>query len=110
MLKFALVLAVIAIGVYLLVRALEKRRPGGGSPARPGPARPMGPDDDPDFLWDLNKKVRRPRGPAADPEPTRDPSDPSEKAPDDLSGLDPDGADPLDPRPDRGDEPPEPIR
>lgn len=105
MLKFALVLAVIAIGVYLLVRALEKRRPGGGSPARPGPARPMGPDDDPDFLWDLNKKVRRPRGPAADPRP--DPTEPSEQTPDDLSGLDPDGADP---RPDRGDEPPEPIR
>ncbi|WP_194247562.1 hypothetical protein [Nocardioides zeae] len=107
MLKFALVLAVIAIGVYLLVRALEKRRPGGGgSPARPGPARPMGPDDDPDFLWDLNKKVRRPRGPAA-PEPAPDPSDPAEQAPDDLSGLDPDSAEP---RPDRGDEPPEPIR
>lgn len=105
MLKFALVLAVIAIGVYLLVRALEKRRRGGGgSPARPGPARPMGPDDDPDFLWDLNKKVRRPRGPAADPAPT---PEPGTEAPDDLSGLDPDDAEP---RPDRGDEPPEPIR
>ncbi|HEY1133942.1 MAG TPA: hypothetical protein VGE77_05140 [Nocardioides sp.] len=101
MLKFALVLAVIAIGVYLLVRALEKRRPGGGgSIARPRPPRPMGPDDDPDFLWDLNKKVRRPRDPAPDPEPTPE-------APDDLSGLDPDSADT---RPERGDEPPEPIR
>jgi hypothetical protein len=45
-----------------------------GRPARPGPgpARPprrvVGPDDDPDFLWEIEKKRRRPRPPPPAPD------------------------------------------
>ena len=52
-----MVVAAVGIVVYLTVRIIERRglRP---HPRPPGP-RPMGPDDDPDFLWDLNKKYKR---------------------------------------------------
>ncbi|CUR54497.1 conserved hypothetical protein [metagenome] len=70
--KFVIVLLVIAAVVYVLVRVIERRgisrRPGPGR-ARPSPPPrgPIGPDDDPDFLWGLNKKRRHPED---DPPPT----------------------------------------
>jgi len=67
--KFLLLLLVIAVVVYLVVRTVETRghpfrrtprRGLGGSPRRQRrPSRPVAPDDDPEFLRDLNR--RRPR-------------------------------------------------
>lgn len=61
--KFLLVVLVLAVAIYLVVRLLEKRRGrGGGFNARlrppPRPNRPIGPDDDPEFLRDLNRRRR----------------------------------------------------
>jgi len=66
-LKFVLVVMAIGLLVYLTVRVIERRglKP---APRRPDP-RPLGPDDDPDFLWDLNKKTRKPKKQPDDPEP-----------------------------------------
>lgn len=59
--KFLLVVILLAVAVYLVVRFLEKR--GGASGARlrppPRPNRPLGPDDDPEFLRDLNRRKKR---------------------------------------------------
>lgn len=47
-----LLVALIAVAIYLTIRVIERRgirRP----PTRP-PQRPIGPDDDPDFLSGLN--------------------------------------------------------
>jgi len=53
--KFVLLVALIAVAIYLTVRVIERRgvrrRP--RRPTSP-PPRPMGPDDDPDFLSGLN--------------------------------------------------------
>ncbi len=63
----------IAVVVYLVVRTLEtrghpvRRKPRNGPSSFPGrrpPTRPAAPDDDPDFLRDLNRK--RPK--KADPD------------------------------------------
>jgi len=58
-LKAVLFVALVAILIYLLTRAIERgvtRRP-----RRPsGPPPPLGPDDDQDFIWGLNKKRRHP--------------------------------------------------
>ena len=75
MLKFLLVVAVVAVAVYLLVRVIERRgvrrRGDGGSGGKAVPRRPIGPDDDPEFLWDLDKRKRRPKRPEdPGPEPT----------------------------------------
>ena len=65
-LKFFLVVALFAVAVYLTVRVIERR---GVRPApRPAQPRVMGPDDDPDFIWDLNKKSRKKQHPD-DPPP-----------------------------------------
>lgn len=54
--KFLLVVALVALVVYVTVRVIERRgiKP---APRRPEP-RPLGPDDDPDFLWNLDRKKR----------------------------------------------------
>jgi hypothetical protein len=77
-LKFLLVVLVIALVVYACVTLLDRQvsgRPklrGGGSSGRSGraPQRPIGPDDDPDFLRDLNRrrppKPKGPKGPKGD--------------------------------------------
>lgn len=59
--KALLVVALIAIVVYLTIRLIEKRRTGRGSgPIRPAPGRRViAPDDDPEFLRDLEQKRRR---------------------------------------------------
>ncbi|HSX68165.1 hypothetical protein [Nocardioides sp.] len=68
MLKFLLVVVAIALVVYGCVMLVDRqlngtKRPGPFRPPRPGrgstPQRPLGPDDDPDFLWKLNQRNRR---------------------------------------------------
>jgi hypothetical protein len=63
-LKFLLVVILVAVAVYLLTRAIQRR---GVAPApRPRhqpPPRPTGPDDDPDFLRDLDRRRRHPEDP-----------------------------------------------
>jgi hypothetical protein len=71
-LKVLLVVLLFAALTYGLVRVLERRgvamRPGGRRPApRPRP-RPVAPDDDPDFLRDLDRKKRQPPDPEASPD------------------------------------------
>lgn len=59
MLKFLLVVILVAVIVYLTARAIE-RRGIAPSPRRPQPPpRPLGPDDDADFLRDLDRKRKR---------------------------------------------------
>ncbi len=68
MLKFLLVVILIAVAVYLTTRAIQRRgiapapRP---RPRRPEPPRVVGPDDDPDFLRDLDRKRKHPEDPEA---------------------------------------------
>ena len=59
MLKVLLVVAVIAFVVWLLVRLILKRigDAGDGGTSRP---RVIGPDDDPDFLRDIDRRRRDP--------------------------------------------------
>jgi hypothetical protein len=62
--KFLLVVVLVAVAVYLIVRVIQRR---GIAPQPPGPKapppRPFGPDDDPDFLRDLDKKKKHPEDP-----------------------------------------------
>jgi hypothetical protein len=62
-LKFFLVVVLVGVAVYLIVRVIQRR--GIMPPSRPTtkPPRPMGPDDDPDFLRDLDKKKKHPEDP-----------------------------------------------
>jgi hypothetical protein len=46
--KLFLLVALIAVAIYLTVRIIERR--GLTSPGSPAKRRPRGPDDDPDFL------------------------------------------------------------
>jgi len=67
-LKFLLVVILVAIAVYLATRSLQGR--GGASlprprPRRSEPPRVLGPDDDPDFLRDLDRKRKHPEDPEA---------------------------------------------
>ena len=68
MLKFLLVVAVVGLVTYLAVRLVQRRLPGGGTPAarRPLPKpkpKMVAPDDDEDFLRDLERKRRHPEDP-----------------------------------------------
>ena len=71
MLKVLVVVALFALAVYLLVRM--RQRAGGGRPISrprtppPAPRRPIAPDDDPDFLRDLDRKRKHPDDPEAKP-------------------------------------------
>ncbi len=65
MLRFLLIVVLFAVATYVVVRLLQQRR---GLPpqarTRPvQPPRPFGPDDDPDFLRDLDRKRRHPEDP-----------------------------------------------
>ena len=68
---FLIVLVVAVVVVVLVMRAASAPgRPGGGlraprrpgGPRRTGPVRPLAPDDDPDFLRDLERRTRRDDG------------------------------------------------
>lgn len=82
MLKLLLVVVLFALLTYAAVRIIERRGvlrpPGGGTShdtgrgaghgtgrgtGRSQPRRPLGPDDDPDFLRDLERKRRHPEDP-----------------------------------------------
>ena len=68
--KFLLVVILLAVAIYLVIRAVQGS--GLGAPSRPHVRRPepprvVGPDDDPDFLRDLDRKRRHPEHPD-DPE------------------------------------------
>ena len=66
-----LVVLLFAALTYGLIRVLERRGVAGwprgrGRGPRPRPApRPVAPDDDPDFLRDLDRKKRQPPDPEA---------------------------------------------
>jgi hypothetical protein len=66
-LKVLFVVALFAVATYLLVRVIERRgvtRPTRPRQARPRPqARPVAPDDDEDFLRDLDRKRKHPEDP-----------------------------------------------
>jgi len=62
--KFLLVLIVLGVTIYLLVRVIQRRGISSirGRGTAPGPRewrRPVAPDDDPEFLRDLERKRRR---------------------------------------------------
>ena len=61
--KFLLVIVVFAALVYTFFWLIERRR-AGGRPKRPASRAPrsrtVAPDDDEDFLRDLNRRFRRP--------------------------------------------------
>lgn len=69
MLKFLLVVALFALATYLIIRVIQRRGvlpPTVGRPRRPGPRpqpRIVAPDDDEDFLRDLDRKRRHPEDP-----------------------------------------------
>ena len=59
MLRFLLFVILVAIAVYLVVRVIQRRGIAPAPRRQAPPARPLGPDDDPDFLRDLDRKRRR---------------------------------------------------
>jgi hypothetical protein len=67
-LKLLLVVILVAVAVYLTTRAIQRRgimptpKP---RPRRPQQPRVIGPDDDPDFLRDLDRKRKHPEDPEA---------------------------------------------
>ena len=64
MLKFLLVVILMAVAVYMTVRLIQRRGIMPPTQRRSSP-RPFGPDDDPDFLRDLDRKRRHPEDPDA---------------------------------------------
>lgn len=67
MLKVLLVVALFAVATYCLIRVIERR--GVARPVRrPAPrpeSRPLAPDDDDEFLRDLDQRRRHPEDPDA---------------------------------------------
>jgi hypothetical protein len=61
-LKFLLIVILIAVAIYLTIRVVQRR--GVLPPQGPEP-RPISPDDDPDFLRDLDRRRRHPEDPEA---------------------------------------------
>lgn len=57
--KFLLLVILIAIAVYLTVRAIQRRGIAPTPRRQAPPRRVMGPDDDPDFLRDLDKQRKK---------------------------------------------------
>lgn len=67
--KVLLVVILLGVVIYLVVRFIDRRTGGRGGQALPGPARPLGPDDDPEFLWKLEKERRKRKKGKGQPEP-----------------------------------------
>lgn len=61
MIRVALMLMVMAALLWLFFWALQRRsgRSGPQAPGRPRPAAPRGPDDDEDFLREIDRRRRR---------------------------------------------------
>jgi hypothetical protein len=65
-LKVLFVVALFAVATYYLIRVIERRgvaRPIRRRPDPRPPARPVGPDDDEDFLRDLDQRRKHPEDP-----------------------------------------------
>ena len=60
-LKFFLVVVLVGVAIYLIVRVIQRRGVLPDAEARAAP--PVGPDDDPDFLRDLDRKKKHPEDP-----------------------------------------------
>lgn len=73
-LKILLVVLLIALVIYGVTRLVERR--GIKPPLRREPPRIVAPDDDPDFLWDLDRRKRHP-GPKSNPRADPSPPDPT---------------------------------
>ena len=61
MIRFVVILALFAAVVYATFWIIDRRSQGGGGGGLAGsrcPARPVGPDDDEDFLRELDRKQR----------------------------------------------------
>ncbi|CAN5244846.1 hypothetical protein BH09ACT12_BH09ACT12_18980 [soil metagenome] len=70
MLRFLFVLILFAVATYLLIRVFQQRGLMPETPSRPKrqpPRRMVAPDDDDDFLRDLDRKKREPEDPDAGP-------------------------------------------
>ena len=67
MLKLLLVVILVAVVVYLTTRAIQRRGIAPAPSRRPSARerRPIAPDDDADFLRDLDRKRRHPEDPEA---------------------------------------------
>ena len=66
MLKVLLVVVLFAVATYCLIRVIERRGVARPVVRRPQPRprpRPVAPDDDEDFLRDLERKRRHPEDP-----------------------------------------------
>ena len=65
MLKVLVLVALLALAIYLIVRTVQGRgaAPQPRRPQRRPPPRPIAPDDDPDFLRDLDRKRKHPDDP-----------------------------------------------
>ncbi len=68
MLKVLIVVALLGLAIYLVVRALQRSGGSGQTsrrqtPPSSPPRRPVAPDDDLDFLRDLDRKRRHPDDP-----------------------------------------------
>ncbi|MEO9324381.1 hypothetical protein ABFT23_12880 [Nocardioides sp. C4-1] len=62
MLRFLFVLILFAVALYLLIRVFQER---GVMPQRPTRPKIVAPDDDEDFLRDLDRKRLNPEDPDA---------------------------------------------
>ena len=83
MLRVALFLVLLGALVWAFFWVLDRRRqasgPGDGSGGRPAPRRPQGPDDDEDFLRELDRKRRHDqRKKPTDPPPAPRPEGPTD--------------------------------
>ncbi len=58
MLRFVVILALFAAVVYATFWIIGRRSGGGRSGGTPAPRGPLGPDDDEDFLRELDRKQR----------------------------------------------------
>ena len=64
MLKLLLVVILVAVAIYLVTRAIQQRGLRPAPSRRPAaPPRVLGPDDDPDFLRDLDRRRKHPERP-----------------------------------------------
>lgn len=59
MIRFVVFLLLLAVVLYGVFWAIDRRNSGGTGPSRPLPRGPVGPDDDESFLRDLERKRRR---------------------------------------------------
>lgn len=76
MIRFVVLLLLLALVLYGLFWAIDRRNSGGSgsTPARPKPRGPVGPDDDEAFLRNLDREQRRrkknpPTNPGPEPGP-----------------------------------------